>query len=167
MIWRYLLLFFLLPGIYAVFGWYISHETELWSRWLIERGDELDIVLTLQRVDLGIYLLAGLLIALIALGLTFFTEQLSSLLTRWFKTDVGAIVAILGWSLAVVFVLRWWGDFARVLALIAAAILGRLELQEAGYNRGQIFLVLVLLCLGSFIGGVWSHGIWGELFHRK
>ncbi|MEG3439069.1 hypothetical protein V0288_18230 [Pannus brasiliensis CCIBt3594] len=167
MLWRYVLLVILLPCIYAIFGWYIAQETDIWSRWLLQRGDDLEITLILEQLDLGIYVLAAVLITTIALGLTFFTEQLALLLSGWFKTDVGAIVAILGWSLAVVFMLRWWGDFARVLVLIAAAILGRLELQEAGYNRLQIFFTLTFLCLGSFVLGIWAHGIWGELFHGR
>jgi hypothetical protein len=167
MVWRYLVLLFLIPCIYAVFGWCISHEILSWSRWLIERGEDMNLTLNLQRIDLGIYGLAALLITSIALGLTLLSEKVSILFSSWFKSDTSAILSILGWSLAVVFILYWRGEFVRLLILVSATILGRLELQEAGYNRLQIFWFLALLCLGSFALGVWAHSIWGNMLHRE
>jgi hypothetical protein len=84
----------------------------------------------------------------------------------WFKNDISAVLSILGWSLAVVFIFHRWAVFSRVLILLAATILGRLELQEAGYNRWQVFLMITILCLGSFGLGIWAYNLWGHEFHR-
>ena len=68
--------------------------------------------------------------------------------------------------MAVVFIFHKWAVFSRVLILLAAAILGRLELQETGYNRWQVFLMITILCLGSFGLGIWTYHLWGHELHQ-
>jgi hypothetical protein len=165
MFWRFILLIFLIPSVYGVFGWSIAHERLSWSDWLIARGDEMNWTLTSEWLEIIIYALAVVIVLSIALGLTLFSEQISVIFSSWVKTDTRAIFSILGWSLAIVFIFHKWAVFSRVLILLSATILGRLELQEAGYNRWQVFLILIFLCLGSFGLGIWAYNFWGHEFH--
>lgn len=166
MFWRIILLTFLIPSVYGVFGWSIADERLSWSDWLIARGDEMNWTLTNEWLEIVIYALAVVIVLSIALGLTLFSDLMSVFFSSWFKTDTRAILSILGWSLAIVFIFHKWALFSRVLILLAATLLGRLELQEAGYNRWQVFLMLILLCLGSFSLGIWAYNLWGHEFHR-
>jgi hypothetical protein len=166
MLWRVILLTFLIPSVYGVCGWSIAHERLSWNDWLIARGDEMNWTLTSELLEIVIYILAVVVVLSIALGLTLFSQQMSVIFSSWFKNDIGAVISILGWSLAAVFIFHKWAIFSRVLILLAATLLGRLELQEAGYNRWQVFLILTILCLGSFGLGIWFYNLWGQEFHR-
>lgn len=166
MFWRIILLTFLIPSVYGVFGWSIAHERLSWSDWLLARGDEMNWTLTSEWLEIIIYILAVGIILSIALGLTLFSHLMPVFFRSWFKNDISAVLSILGWSLAVVFIFHKWAVFSRALILLAATILGRLELQEAGYNRWQVFLMLTILCLGSFGLGIWAYNLWGHEFHR-
>jgi len=159
MFWRIILLTFLIPSVYGVFGWSIAHERLSWSDWLLARGDEMNWTLTSEWLEIIIYILAVGVILSIALGLTLFSHLMPLFFRSWFKNDISAVLSILGWSLAVVFIFHKWAVFSRVLILLAATILGRLELQE-------VFLMLTILCLGSFGLGIWAYNLWGHEFHR-
>jgi hypothetical protein len=166
MFWRIILLAFLIPSVYGVFGWSIAHERLSWSDWLIARSDEMNWTLTSEWLEIVIYILAVVILLSIALGLTLFSDLMSVFFSSWFKNDVRTVISILGWSLAIVFIFHKWAVFSRVLILLAATLLGRLEFQEAGYNRWQVFLMLTILCLGSFSLGIWLYNLWGHEFHR-
>jgi hypothetical protein len=53
--------------------------------------------------------------------------------------------------------LHWFNLFVEFLVLLSSAILGRIELRSAGFNRLQTLGVLTLICLVSFGGGVYGY----------
>lgn len=74
MFWRIILLTFLIPSVYGVFGWSIAHERLSWSDWLLVRGDEMNWTLTSEWLEIIIYILVVGVILSIALGLTLFSH---------------------------------------------------------------------------------------------
>ncbi len=164
MIWRFFVLIVFIPAVYALFGWVIAEQSVGWSRCLEEQARILDITASTLFFDRLIYALSSLLILVIVLSLTVFSDGVSLLFVSWFKTDLRAIVSVLGWSLAIVFILYWFYYAIQVAVLLSATILGKIELHEAGLNNFQVLPVLLMMCLGTYIVGIQAHNIWSHLF---
>jgi hypothetical protein len=162
-LWRFLVLLILLPTIYAVFGWTIAYESKAWGHWLIENGQlaKFNIMLEENIAHKILYGLAILIILGITLSLTLLSRQIAGLFTLCFKSDTTAILAVLIWSLILALIICFLNYFAELLLLLNSAILGRLELQEIGYNKWQICTILMAICTISFAIGLlgfdWLH----------
>jgi hypothetical protein len=147
---------------YGVFGWYVDQSSAPWRHELVEQVkpwgwfvDE-DLLLTFT------HLLAAVLIVLISLALASPVAFLTIFLGNSLKFDTNTFFFLLGLSLIGVFAMRWFEYFARVLLLLSATILVRLDFQMAGYNKWQTFILLTFLCLFGFGLGVLSFTLWGH-----
>ncbi len=148
------LVFGLLLITYSTFGWQIAASDDAWSQVLVEFVREWDWFLEEAIVAKVIDLLSALAIFFLAVVLTTPVVFMRLLFGSWLKSDNKAIISFLAWSFAGVFFLRWLEYFAGFLLLLGTAILGRLELQAAGYNRWQVFTILTSLCLSGFGAGL-------------
>ena len=151
----YFVLLVLLPVIYAIFGWYTSEHITPWSHGVVDIIERMELSPNHALIeDIG-YGLAIAVILGMNLSLTLMTREMTWIFSSWFKSDLRAFLSVLGWSFAVVLIFRWIGYFTRLLLLLCVTILGCLELQEKGYNKWGLFLILTILSLGGFGAGVW------------
>ncbi len=112
---------------YSTFSWFLTHATVTWLAWALV------LMFTLLQ----------------ALLLTTLFDGVKLVIGRWLKSDVGYFTLILVVSLSVTIALVWFKIFGYFLVLVAAEILARLDLQNAGFNRLQALLILSLF---SFLG---------------
>ena len=127
----------LLVFTYGLFGWLISATGFSWVFWLM-----------------GIaYIL------LIALALTAPFELIKSFYSGWLKSDTRAFLSIILGAFIFVVIITWIETFIRILILISAGALVRLDLQTAGYTKWQAFGILVVVSLTGFGLGLWAQHV--------
>jgi hypothetical protein len=122
---------------YITFSWYLHQSNQNWFVWLEV------LVFTLVQTLL----------------LTTFSEAVESFIGRWLNSDIGYFSAILLLSLFTIAALVWVHVFGRVMLIIAAQILARLDLQHSGFNKLQALLFLSAISILG-IGAGWAiHGL--------
>lgn len=161
-LWRFIVLLFLMPAIYGVFGWIIAKEGEAWNQWLRDQDslETLNIFISEEIAHKIPYGLSLLIILTMTLGITIFGKPLIGLLGSCFRSDVTAIVSVLIWSLVLALIICFLNYFAEFLLLLNSVILGRLELKEAGYNNWQVCAILTAICICSFAIGLLGFDWW-------
>ena len=105
---------------YTTFSWFLIHATVTWLAWALV------FAFTLLQ----------------ALLLTTLFDGLKAILRGWLRSDVGYFTLIIVMSISVTIALVWFKVFGYVLVLVAAEVLARLDLQNAGFNRVQALLIL-------------------------
>jgi hypothetical protein len=75
-------------------------------------------------------------------------------LNSWLKSDTRTLISILLGAFFFAIIVQRVDYFARLLVLVAAVFLGKLDLQLAGCNRWVCSLILILLCWFGFTGGI-------------
>ena len=122
----------LLVFTYGLFGWLISATDR--SIWL--------------------WLMGASYILLIALALTAPFTLIKTFYTSWLKSDARAFLSVIVGAFVAVLIVTWLEVFVRILVLLSAAALVRLDLQTAGYNEWQCFSILVIISLTGFGLGI-------------
>lgn len=110
----------LLLASYSTFSWFLYNETADWLTWAL----------------VSAFALAQ------ALLLTAFADGFRAVIDTWLQSDVGYFTFIIVSALLFAFVLIWINVFGYVFVLIAAEMLARLDLQNAGFGSVQAFLIL-------------------------
>ncbi len=121
--------------LYLVFGWALAAVTSRWHLWA----------------------LAACGIVLLALAFTAPTSLVRLALASLLKSDARAFFTIVVLALAVVVALAWLPHSTRLLVLLAAGALARLELQAADYGEWPAFTVLTFASLSGFGLGLWLY----------
>lgn len=119
---------------YGVFGWVITAIYASWSLWLI----------------------GAAYILLIALALTAPFRLIQSFYTSWLKSDSRAFVSVIVGAFVAVVFLHWIEIFIRIMVLISASALVRLDLQTRGVSKWQAFGILVVVPLIGFALGIFA-----------
>lgn len=132
-----LISFILLLLACAVFGWILSTSTEAFWIWLI----------------------AGSFLLLMDAGLTAPLTLIEVFFGSWLTSDKRAFVTVLLFAFGFVFAITWIHIFARVLVLLAAGTLFRLDLQRAKFPRWQALSILLLTCIAGYAIGIITHEI--------
>jgi hypothetical protein len=122
----------LLVFTYGLFGWLISATDISWLLWLM----------------------GGVYVMLIALALTAPFRLIRSFYTSWLQSDTRAFLSVIFGALVAVVIINWLAIFIRILVLVSAAALVRLDLQTAGYTKWQAFGILLTVSLAGFGLGV-------------
>ncbi len=124
---------------YGVFGWLITASTGFELLWLMGAAYTL--------------LIASAMAAPWALLKGFYASFLKSDSRAFVSVIIGAFVAVI--------IIRWIDVFFRILVLICASALARLDLQTAGYSKWQAFGILVFVSLTGFALGILAkHWYW-------
>jgi hypothetical protein len=75
-------------------------------------------------------------------------------LSSWLKSDTRTLISVLLGAFAFAIIVQRVDYFGRLLVLVAAVFLGKLDLQLSGCNRWVCSLILILLCWFGFTGGI-------------
>lgn len=135
---------FLFLFTYGVFGWLISNETRI---------DGLAAILALS----GSLWLISSVILLGALTLTAPFKIIQIFYTSWLKSDTRAFLSVILGAFVAVIIISSIEISIRVLLLLAAGGLVRLDLQTSGYSKWQSFTILVVVSIIGFSLGVIAH----------
>lgn len=135
---------------YCIFGWNVGLSASSLAHSLVEQGKTWQWLLDEQTVFLGLHILAGVLVLSITASLIAPVALITIVFGSGFKSDNRAMVSVLLWAFAVVFMICWLQYFVRLLVLLCAATLGKLELQNQGYPQWKVILILMIVCLGGF-----------------
>jgi hypothetical protein len=117
---------------YGVFGWLIAASDKSWILWLMGAAYTL--------------LITSALAAPWALLKGFYANFLES--------DSRAFVAVIVGAFLSVIIISWLEIFVRILVLVSASALVRLDLQTAGYSKWQAFAILLIVALTAFGLGI-------------
>ncbi|ELR99250.1 hypothetical protein [Gloeocapsa sp. PCC 73106] len=142
---------------YGVFGWTIANSMGIWTVGLIERAEAWGVFISTAIAHYIIYLLIILVILLVILLITIPLKSLNFLFGSWLTSSNKALVSILFWSFIFVLILSFLEYFVRILVILSASILGRLELQEFDYKNRQILIILFSICLVGFMTGYFAY----------
>jgi hypothetical protein len=139
----------LLVSTYGVFGWLLTASTGLALFWLM----------------------GATYILIIASAMTAPWALIKGFYAGFLKSDSRAFVSVIIGAFVAVIIIRWIDVFFRILVLISASALARLDLQTAGYGKWQAFGILLLVSLTGFALGVLAkHWDWpidpGSLLRR-
>ncbi|RMF20898.1 MAG: hypothetical protein D6756_13430 [Cyanobacteria bacterium J083] len=100
------------------------------------------------------------LICLVTLALIGPFTILTTGLEQGFESKFSAIMAIVLSALAFVLILRWLTFFVRLLVLVAAVLVFRIDMHMCGYNKKQSKIGAILGCSFGFILGIIARYYW-------
>ncbi len=142
---------------YGVLGWNISSASPGWSQQLLEQSQNWSLGLEQNAIIIAIHALVIVVIVLTSLALTAPITLVTYFVGGWVHSSLQSIATMLVWSFIFVITLRWFNYFVDFLVILCSAMLGRIELRYAGLNQIQSILILMTLCISSFLGGVFSY----------
>ncbi|MGJ3252603.1 MAG: hypothetical protein ACFE0J_15965 [Elainellaceae cyanobacterium] len=117
----------LLLAAYSTFSWFLHRSTVTWLVWALAA------VFALSQ----------------ALLLTAFSDGFRLIINSWLRSDAGYFTSVVVAAMLVAIAFVWINIFGYILVLVAAEMLARLDLQNAGLNRTQSLAVLTIT---SFAG---------------
>ena len=142
---------------YGVFGWLYAS----WMMAMMQEQNLLDQVLEPQTTVAIFYGVGTILVLLIAIIFTAPVSLMNISLNNWLKSDIRAFLSIFFGALAFAIIVQWLAYFAKFFILLASAILVKLDLLTLGLNKWLSQLVLAIMSLGSFFGGIIAFNYWG------
>ena len=147
---------------YSLFGWFLSESRVSWTIWITEQGKGMGWLLEEEIVSGMIHLLGVAFVLLITTALTAPITLMTIFVGSGLKSDKRAFISVLAWAFAVVLMICWIDYFARLLVLLCAGLLARLDIQNAGYNDWVAFVILAFISLIGFAFGLFSYILWGH-----
>lgn len=140
---------------YGAEGW-------MYGAW-INRFLKQESILNFLTEPTRISVLYGAAIMGIVLLVYTFTSPVSLMtvgLDNWLKSDSRAFISIFLGAFAFAILVQRVDYFARLLVLIAAVFLVKLDLQLSGCRRWLCSLILTILCWLGFSGGILAFYSW-------
>jgi hypothetical protein len=142
---------------YAVFGWRLAETSVPWSMMFHEHLKGLRVDIDQRIILVFIHIFTLFIITLTTLALTTPITLMTYVVGSWAKSELRSVVSMVFWCLVFVVSLRWFNYFTSFLLLLSAAILGRIELRYVGLGQRQSLLLLALICISAFVGGVYGY----------
>lgn len=106
-----------------------------------------------------VLILLGSFLLLMDMGLTAPITLIDILFGSWLASDKRAFLTVLVLAFGFAIFLTWIHVFARLLVLLAAGTLFRLDLQRTQFTRWQALTILLLTCTLGYITGIASYRI--------
>ena len=164
----------LLVFTHAVFGWLISVEAHsLWHSTVKDHsivGKHKDTLTslwfggvhpTLWDVSWWLLLMGIVCILFISFALTAPFKLIKTCYSSWLQSDFRAFMTIIVGSFLVVIIIGSLNVFVRILVLVAAGILARIDLQTRSCSEWQAFWLLSIFALIGYSLGIITQNFWG------
>lgn len=117
---------------FCVFGWLLSGWTE----------------------DRRLWLVIGMAIASSDFALAAPIRFIQFCCGNWLRSDKQAFLAIIGLSIVFVVAICWIHISARILVLLSAETLARLDMQMAGFSKLQALVTLIVTGMSGYCAGI-------------
>lgn len=111
-----------------------------------------------------LWLLGAGYVMLIVLALTAPLTMIQTVYSSWLKSDTRALLSIIFSAFLAVILIRWIQIFIRILVLLSAGALVRIDLQVAGYTPLQAFKILTVFSLTGYGLGIIAHQLVRVIF---
>ncbi|PSO47310.1 MAG: hypothetical protein BRC33_13080 [Cyanobacteria bacterium SW_9_44_58] len=138
----------------ANFGWILSSYTSTNAQFMFGWIKNLNS-------ELLTWMIAGSLLLLMDMGLTAPVTLIEVFFGSWLTSDKRAFLTVLVLAFGVAVALTWIYLFGRILVLLAAGTLFRLDLQRAKFKRWQALTILLFTCMIGYAIGILSHESFG------
>lgn len=135
---------------YGVFGWLIYSE----AHELALTNPERSTSIKLFNNYWSLWLLGAFDVVLIALSLIAPFTMIRSFYATILKSNVKSFFAVIIGAFLVVVIVNWIEVSSRIMLLLSAGALARLDLQTRSYTQWQAFGILVFFSLIGFAIGV-------------
>lgn len=132
----------------SIFGWLIGASE------LLLESDK----------DLFLWLLGAGYVMLIVLALTAPLTMIQTVYSSWLRSDTRALLSIIFSAFLAVILIHWIQLFIRILVLLSAGALARIDLQVAGYTPLQAFKILAVFSLTGYGLGIIAHQLVRVIF---
>ncbi len=109
------------------------------------------------NLDLLSWGLISVGLIVLCLCLTTPIKLLQKPIDTWFASDFRTFLSIVFGSFLIVFIATSVDTVSKLLLLLSATLLARIELRTARLKDWQAFVILVLVCLSGLSLGVWIH----------
>ena len=153
----------ILIATFGLSGWHYAD----WSHEIILKGQLWSWDMEPAIAAIVIHGLAVLVIVMIAYVLNTPIESLTVGLGGWLKSEAKAVMSIFFGALAFTLIVQRLHYFVRVLILLAAFLLFKLDFQAAGYTRRLSQITVILFSLVGFASGVILFYFWGHYLSNK
>ncbi|MBW4543245.1 MAG: hypothetical protein KME25_02175 [Symplocastrum torsivum CPER-KK1] len=140
---------------YGVFGWLLSTDAERLAN--VDARKLTSTTLTLGNTAWLLWLMGAIYSFLIAFALAAPLTLIRNFYTGWLQSDTRAFFSVIFGAFFAVIILSWLEVVVRILVLLAAGALVRLDLQTADYGEWQAFGIISAVSLGGFSLGVIMH----------
>lgn len=139
---------------YTVLGWSIASIVEYWANIINEHTMVTHFLIQERILLLIIKLLILAITVIVSLGLSSPIAVMTFLFENSINSDLKAFIAVLVWSVILVFIFCSIDYFADLLVITSTNILLRLDLQKSKFKNWQIFFVTVILAFIGFTLGI-------------
>lgn len=139
---------------YSVLGWSIASIVESWANIINDHTMAINFLIQEKILLLIIKLLILAITVLVSLGLSSPLTLMTFIFEESINSDLKAFIAILVWSIILVFIFCSIDYFADLLVITSTNILLRLDLQKSKLKSWQIFFVTLILAFIGFTLGM-------------
>lgn len=142
---------------YLTLGWAIASTSEIWEKLLKQKNIPLLFFIEQDSFLLILKIVALFVIIAISLFLSTPVALITFVFEESINSDLKALLAILFWSVVLVFIFCSLEYFADLLVITATNILFRIDLQKLKYPNWLIRVIIFGLALLAFLSGVFLY----------
>lgn len=135
---------------YAVLGWMIAKVANRWAIVITEQNTIINLPIPENFLPLIIKLLILLATVFISLILSSLLVLITFIFEESIRSDLKAFIAILFWSIMLVFIFYSFHYFSYLLVIISSNILLRLDLQKLKYKNWQVLTFIFIVASTAF-----------------
>lgn len=145
-----LLSFSLFFSTYGVVGWTIAKPANHWAMVIREQNTIINLLIQENFLPLIIKLLILLATVFISLILSSPLVLMTFIFEESLNSDLKAFIAILFWSIVLVFIFCSFDYFSDLLVIVSSNILLRLDLQKLKYKNWQVVTFIFIVASTAF-----------------
>lgn len=145
-----LLSFSLFFSTYGVVGWTIAKIANHWAIVIREQNTSINLLIEKDFLPLIIKLLILLATVFVSLILSRPLVLITFIFEESINSDLKVFLAILFWSIVLVFVFCSFDYFSHLLVIVSSSILLRLDLQKLKYKNWQVTAFIFIVASTAF-----------------
>ncbi len=142
---------------YTVLGWAIASSSSFWEKLLAQQNISLLFLIEQDSLIFILKIVALFVIIAISLFLSTPVALITFIFEESINSDIKAFIAILFWSVILVFIFCSFDYFSDLLVVTATNILFRIDLQKLKYPNWLIRLIILGLAFIAFMSGVFLY----------